>query len=79
MGAVLRVLVDTLRVVATLLQPFMPTSMGTMLEQLGVPIHARTIAALDAPLADGIFICRCAAWRVPALCRTNRLTAGRAA
>jgi methionyl-tRNA synthetase len=56
MGAVLRVLVDTLRVVATLLQPFMPTSMANMLDQLGVPVHARTIAALDAPLADGIHL-----------------------
>ena len=54
MGAVLRVLVDTIRVVATLLQPFMPTAMATMLEQLGVPEHARDIAALAAPLADGI-------------------------
>ncbi len=54
MGAVLRVLVDTIRTVATVLQPFMPTSMANMLEQLGVPIHARDIAALGAPLADGI-------------------------
>jgi methionyl-tRNA synthetase len=54
MATVLRVLVDTIRVVATLLQPFMPTSMATMLDQLGVPVHARTIEALSAPLADGI-------------------------
>jgi methionyl-tRNA synthetase len=56
MGEVLRVLVDTVRVVATLLQPFMPTSMGKMLDQLGVPLHARDIAALSAPLADGIVL-----------------------
>ena len=56
MGEVLRVLVDTIRVVATLLQPFMPTSMGKMLDQLGVPLHARDIAALGAPLADGIVL-----------------------
>jgi methionyl-tRNA synthetase len=56
MAAVLRVLVDTLRVIATLLQPFMPASMSNMLEQLGVPIHARTIAALSAPLANGIHL-----------------------
>ena len=37
MGAVLRVLVDTMRVVATVLQPFMPDSMARMLDQLGVP------------------------------------------
>ena len=54
MGAVLRLLVDTIRTIATLLQPFMPTSMANMLEQLGVPVHARSIAALAAPLADGI-------------------------
>ncbi len=56
MGAVLRVLVDTIRVIATLLQPFMPGSMANMLDQLGVPIHARDIAALTAPLADGIHL-----------------------
>jgi len=56
MGAVLRVLVDTMRIIATLLQPFMPASMANMLEQLGVPVHARTIAALAAPLADGIHL-----------------------
>jgi methionyl-tRNA synthetase len=56
MAAVLRVLVDTMRTIATLLQPFMPTSMANMLEQLGVPEHARTIAALGAPLADGIHL-----------------------
>jgi methionyl-tRNA synthetase len=54
MGTVLRVLVDTMRVIATLLQPFMPGSMANMLDQLGVPVHARTIEALAAPLADGI-------------------------
>jgi methionyl-tRNA synthetase len=54
MATVLRVLVDTIRVIATLLQPFMPTSMAAMLDQLGVPVHARTIEALSASLADGI-------------------------
>jgi methionyl-tRNA synthetase len=54
MATVLRVLVDTIRVVATLLQPFMPTSMAAMLDQLGVPVHARSIEALSAPLANGI-------------------------
>jgi methionyl-tRNA synthetase len=56
MGTVLRVLVDTMRAIATLLQPFMPTSMANMLDQLGVPVHARSIAALTAPLADGIHL-----------------------
>jgi methionyl-tRNA synthetase len=53
MGSVLRVLVDTIRVVATLLQPVMPGSMGRMLDQLGVPADARGFAALAEPLADG--------------------------
>ena len=56
MHTVLRVLVDTIRTVATLLQPFMPGSMSTMLDQLGVPLHARDIAGLSAPLADGIHL-----------------------
>lgn len=53
MGAVLRVLVDTIRVVATLLQPVMPGSMARMLDQLGVPADARTFAALATRLNDG--------------------------
>ena len=55
-GMVLRVLVDTLRVVATVLQPFMPDSMARMLNQLGVPVEDRTLAALDTPLADGTML-----------------------
>jgi methionyl-tRNA synthetase len=53
MGAVLRVLVDTIRVVATLLQPVMPGSMARMLDQLGVARDARSFAALSTPPADG--------------------------
>jgi methionyl-tRNA synthetase len=53
MGEVLRVLIDTIRVVATLLQPVMPASMASMLDQLGVPPEARTFAALMTPLTDG--------------------------
>jgi methionyl-tRNA synthetase len=53
MGAVLRVLVDTIRVVATLLQPVMPGSMAQMLDQLGVSPGARSFAALAEPLKDG--------------------------
>lgn len=53
MAEVLRVLTDTVRVVATLLQPFMPTSMGKMLDQLGVPADLRTLEALATPLPDG--------------------------
>ena len=46
MAAVLRVLADVLRVIATVLQPFMPESMGRMLDQLGVPADARQLADL---------------------------------
>jgi methionyl-tRNA synthetase len=53
MGSVLRVLADLLRRVATVLQPFMPDSMGRMLDQLGVPVEARDLAALASPLPDG--------------------------
>lgn len=53
MGAVLRVLVDTIRIVATLLQPIMPGSMARMLDQLGVPPDARSFAALATPLTGG--------------------------
>ena len=56
MAAVLRVLADTLRAVATVLQPFMPGSMARMLDQLGVPADARAIAALATPLADGTML-----------------------
>ena len=54
MAAVLRVLVDTLRVIATVLQPFMPGSMARMLDQLGVPENARMLADLSVPLVDGV-------------------------
>jgi methionyl-tRNA synthetase len=43
-----------LRVVATVLQPFMPDSMGRMLDQLGVPADARQLSSLAQPLADGV-------------------------
>jgi methionyl-tRNA synthetase len=53
MATVLRVLADALRSIATVLQPFMPGSMARMLDQLGVPPDARTLAALAEPLAGG--------------------------
>ena len=53
MAIVLRVLVDVLRVIGTVLQPFMPGSMGRMLDQLGVPANARQLIDLATPLADG--------------------------
>jgi methionyl-tRNA synthetase len=53
MNTVLRVLVDVLRTVGILLQPFMPESMGKLLDQLGVAPDARAVSALDGPMADG--------------------------
>ncbi len=53
MGAVLRVLADVLRQVATVLQPFMPGTMGRLLDQLGVPATDRGFAALAGPLETG--------------------------
>src|SRR5262249_3661504 len=50
MSAVLRVLMDALRCIATVLQPFMPDSMGRMLDQLGVPPGARQLADLGSAL-----------------------------
>ncbi len=53
MSDVLRVLLDVLRVIATVLQPFMPDSMAALLDQLGVPDDARSLAALQKPMPDG--------------------------
>jgi methionyl-tRNA synthetase len=56
MAHVLRVLADVLRAVATVLQPFMPGSMGRMLDQLGVPADARTIDSLGVPVGAGVVL-----------------------
>ncbi len=56
MGHVLRVLAEAIRVAAVVLQPFMPASMGRLLDQLGVSADARDLAALQAPLPDGIVL-----------------------
>jgi len=56
MAMVLRVLADVLRVVATVLQPFMPDAMEKMLDQLAVPADARQLAALEHPLLAGILL-----------------------
>lgn len=53
MGSVLRVLVDVIRTIATLLQPYMPTTMERMLDQLGVESHERSLAALNTLLPSG--------------------------
>jgi methionyl-tRNA synthetase len=56
MASVLRVLVDVLRPIATVLQPFMPGSMGKLLDQLGVPADARQLSALTWPVVDGTML-----------------------
>jgi methionyl-tRNA synthetase len=53
MEAVLRSLHTALRTLATVLQPFMPETMGKMLDQLGVGEGARALSDLSAPLLDG--------------------------
>lgn len=53
MEDVLRVLVDTLRALGTVLAPFMPTSAARLLDQLGVPAGERRFASLATPLPAG--------------------------
>lgn len=53
MADVLRVLVDMIRGIATMLQPYMPNTMDRMLTQLGVQEDERTFAALETPLPAG--------------------------
>jgi methionyl-tRNA synthetase len=53
MRTVLRVLLETLRVITILLQPFMPDTMGKMLDQLGVAEYARQIADLEPRMVEG--------------------------
>jgi methionyl-tRNA synthetase len=53
MEAVLRHLHTALRALATVLQPVMPDTMAKMLDQLGVPAEARSLAALAQPLPSG--------------------------
>ncbi len=54
MEAVLRVLADVLRVIATVLSPYLPDSMERLLDQLGIPADARQFAALTVPLPGGV-------------------------
>jgi methionyl-tRNA synthetase len=55
MAVVLRHLHTALRTYATVLQPFMPETMGRLLGQLGVPAagEGRSLAALATPLPGG--------------------------
>ncbi len=53
MNTVLYVLMETIRRLAILCQPFMPQSMAKMLDQLAVPADARDFAGLERALAPG--------------------------
>ena len=53
MASVLCVLVEVIRCVATVLQPFMPGSMAAMLDQVGTLPDARGLADLAVPLPPG--------------------------
>ncbi len=53
MASVLNVLVEVIRCVATVLQPFMPGSMAAMLDQAGATPDARGLADLAVPLRPG--------------------------
>ena len=53
MQTVLAVLCQTLRTLATVLQPFMPGTMSQLLDQLGVPADARQLEALVEPIRAG--------------------------
>ncbi len=72
MAAVLRVLVDVLRPVATVLQPFMPGSMAAMLDQLGVPPDARQLRGLAHAVPGGT-VCRRRRASSRATCGGSRL------
>ncbi|AQS87042.1 methionyl-tRNA synthetase [Neoasaia chiangmaiensis NBRC 101099] len=53
MAAVLRVLHDAMRVIATVLQPYMPGAMDKFLTQLGIEAGERHFAALETPVPAG--------------------------
>jgi methionyl-tRNA synthetase len=53
MNTVLYTLVETLRRLAILSQPFMPDAMAKLLDQLAVPANARDFASLDTMLPPG--------------------------
>ena len=65
MGTVLYVLAETVRLVAILVQPFMPESMGKMLDLLALPADKRDfthlaaasalVAGTDLPAPQGVF------------------------
>jgi methionyl-tRNA synthetase len=53
MATALYVSADALRRIVILLQPFMPRSCTRLLDQLAVPLAARTFAAMETALVPG--------------------------
>ncbi len=53
MATVLAVLIDAIRCIALVLQPFMPGSAARMLDQLGVGQGARQLSAIGTPVLPG--------------------------
>jgi methionyl-tRNA synthetase len=53
METVLYTVAEVLRILAILLQPFMPDSMNKLLDQLAVPKNERTFAHIDSELKPG--------------------------
>jgi methionyl-tRNA synthetase len=53
MNTTLRVLLEVIRVIGFLLQPFMPETMEKLLDQLGVDKAARQIADLAPQMVEG--------------------------
>lgn len=56
MNQVLVELAEDIRVIAVLLQPFVPQSAAAILDQLGIPQETRLFAAIETPLPSGAFI-----------------------
>jgi methionyl-tRNA synthetase len=54
MATVLYVLMETLRRVGVLLQPFMPTTIAKLLDLLAIPADGRQFTTWDAALVPGV-------------------------
>jgi methionyl-tRNA synthetase len=52
-ATVLYVLVESIRQLAVLIQPFMPNAAASLLNQLAVPTHQRSFAHLNVPISPG--------------------------
>lgn len=55
-GKVLRALYDALRIISTVLQPFIPDGAGRILDQLGIPPELRFVPSLKQAIPAGIVL-----------------------